>query len=76
MVPEFEGVPVQMGAISKIEQQPQRRTTRFPFSASAEVTRLDTNATESTQVNELSLYGCYLDTKVPLPRGSKVNIKD
>jgi hypothetical protein len=64
-----------MGAISKMEQQPQRRTPRFPFSASAEVTRLDTGATEPTQVNELSLYGCYLDTKAPLPRGAKVNIR-
>jgi PilZ domain len=64
-----------MGALSHMEQQPQRRTPRFPFSAAAEITRLDTGATESTQVNELSLYGCYLDTKAPLPRGSKVNIK-
>ena len=64
-----------MGAISQMEQQSQRRTPRFPFSASAEVTRLDTGATESTQVNELSLYGCYLDTKAPLPRAARVNIK-
>src|SRR5450432_4654071 len=64
-----------MGAISQMEQQPQRRTPRFPFSASAEVTRLDTGATESTKVNELSLYGCYLDTRAPLARGAKVNIK-
>jgi hypothetical protein len=64
-----------MGAISHMEQQPQRRTPRFPFSASAEVTRLDTGATESTKVNELSLYGCYLDTRAPLPRGAKVNIR-
>ena len=64
-----------MGAISQMEQQSQRRTPRFPFSASAEVTRLDTGATESTQVNELSLYGCYLDTKAPLPRAVRVNIR-
>jgi hypothetical protein len=63
------------GAISQMEQQSQRRTPRFPFSASAEVTRLDTGATESTRVNELSLYGCYLDIKAPLPRGARVNIK-
>ena len=64
-----------MGALSHMEQQPQRRTPRFPFSAAAEVTRLDTGATESTQVNELSLYGCYLDTKAPLPRGATVSIR-
>jgi PilZ domain. len=55
--------------------QPQRRTPRFPFSAPAEVTRLDAQSTESTRVNELSLYGCYLDTRSPLPRGARVNVK-
>jgi len=28
-----------------------------------------------TRVNELSLYGCYLDTITPLPRGAKVIVK-
>jgi hypothetical protein len=56
-------------------EQPQRRTPRFPFSASAEVARMDTRATEMTRVNELSLYGCYLDTITPLPRGAKVIVK-
>lgn len=64
-----------MDAISYMEQQPQRRTPRFPFSASAEITRLDTSATESAHVNELSLYGCYLDSRLPLPRGTRVIVK-
>ncbi len=64
-----------MSAIHNMEQLPQRRTPRFPFSACAEVTRLDTGATESTQVNELSLYGCYLDTRSPLSRGARVTVK-
>lgn len=54
---------------------PQRRTPRFPFSASAEIIRLETRASESTRVNELSLYGCYLDAIIPLPRGSQVIVK-
>jgi PilZ domain len=60
-----------------MEQQPKlpRRSPRFPFSAPAEITRLDAQSTESTRVNELSLYGCYLDTGTPLPRGSHVNVK-
>jgi hypothetical protein len=52
----------------------ERRTPRFPFSASAEVRR-GPDAVDKTRVNELSLYGCYLDTKTPLPRGSQVTIK-
>jgi hypothetical protein len=56
-----------------MEQTP-RRTPRFPFSAPAEIVR-GTDAVDKTQVNELSLYGCYLDTKTPLPRGSQVTIK-
>lgn len=58
-----------------MEQPPQRRTPRFPFSASAELIRMDTHATESTRVNELSLYGCYLDTTTPSPRGAQVLVK-
>jgi hypothetical protein len=56
-------------------EQPQRRTPRFPFSAFAEVIRTDTQATETTRVNELSLYGCYLDTATPLLRGAQIIVK-
>lgn len=56
-------------------EQPVRRTPRFPFSAPAEVVRLGTTSGEKTKVNELSLYGCYLDTKTPLPRGTHVTVK-
>ena len=55
-------------------EQTQRKTPRFPFSAPAEILRGD-NPANKTQVNELSLYGCYLDTKTPLPRGSQVTIR-
>jgi hypothetical protein len=55
-------------------EQPIRRTPRFPFSAPAEVLRPGAHA-EKTRVNELSLYGCYLDTKTPLPRGTNVTVK-
>ena len=56
-------------------EQPERRTPRFPFSAPAEVLRPGGHAVESTSVNELSRYGCYLDSKTPLPRGSNVTVK-
>jgi PilZ domain len=55
--------------------QPQRRTPRFPFSADAEIMRAGSESTGKTRVNELSLYGCYLDSKTPLPRGTQVVIK-
>lgn len=56
-------------------EQPIRRTPRFPFSAAAEVARFGSQAAEKTRVNELSLYGCYLDTRTPLPRGTNVTVK-
>jgi hypothetical protein len=56
-------------------EQPKRRTPRFSFSAPAEVIRPETQVIEKTRVNELSLYGCYLDTKTPLPRGAYVIVK-
>jgi hypothetical protein len=55
-------------------EQPQS-TPRFPFAASAEVIRTDTHTTETTRVNELSLYGCYLDPVTSLPRGAQVIVK-
>jgi hypothetical protein len=56
-------------------EQPVRRTPRFPFSAPAEVIRGEHFPPDKTHVNELSLYGCYLDTRTPLPRGSHVVVK-
>jgi hypothetical protein len=55
-------------------EPPIRRTPRFPFNAPAEVVRPG-HAVENTRVNELSLYGCYLDTKAPLPRSTNVTVK-
>lgn len=55
-------------------ENPIRRTPRFPFSAPAEVFR-EGHPIENTRVNELSLYGCYLDARRPLPRGTAVTIK-
>lgn len=54
-------------------EQLERRTPRFPFSASADV--ISVGAVESTQVTELSLYGCYLNASAPLPRATRVTVK-
>jgi PilZ domain len=51
----------------------ERRTPRFPCSASAEVIWDD--AVELTRVTELSRYGCYLETSRPLPPGTRVTVR-
>lgn len=56
-------------------ETPIRRTPRFSFSAPAEVLRTGTQIVDKTRVHELSLYGCYLDTKNPLQRGTQVVVK-
>jgi positive regulator of sigma E activity len=51
----------------------ERRTPRFPCSASAEIIWDD--SVELTRVTELSRYGCYLETSSPLAPGTRVTIK-
>jgi PilZ domain len=53
--------------------QMERRTPRFPVSASAELIWGD--SIELTRVTELSRYGCYLETSRPLPPGTRVTVK-
>jgi hypothetical protein len=54
-------------------EKPQRRTPRYPFTASAQVVCDGSNLT--SKVSALSLYGCYLNASRPLPRGSDVVVK-
>lgn len=56
-------------------EQERRRTPRYPFIATAEVTDQSSQASVSTRVSELSLRGCYLDMTDPLPRDARINIK-
>jgi hypothetical protein len=51
----------------------ERRTPRFPCSASAEI--IWDGSIELTRVTELSRYGCYLETSRPLPAGTRVTVK-
>jgi hypothetical protein len=53
----------------------RRRTPRYPFIATAEVTDQSSRASISTRVSELSLHGCYLDMPNPLPKDTRINIK-
>jgi hypothetical protein len=52
----------------------QRRTSRFPFSAPAELI-IRGDVIESTTVTELSRGGCYLESTSPLPGGTRVSVK-
>lgn len=51
----------------------ERRSPRYPCSASAEV--MWEGLVESTRVTELSRYGCYLETTRPLVPGTRVTLK-
>jgi positive regulator of sigma E activity len=51
----------------------ERRSPRYPCSASAEVTW--DGLVELTRVTELSRYGCYLETTRPLVPGTRVTLK-
>jgi len=53
----------------------RRRTPRYPFIATAEVTDQPTHAKTSARVTELSLHGCYLDMPNPLPKDTRISIK-
>jgi hypothetical protein len=52
-----------------------RRTPRYPFSAPAEVIVQASGANLLCRVKELSLYGCYLDSSVPLGVKTHVLLK-
>jgi hypothetical protein len=52
-----------------------RRSPRYLFSAPAEVIVENSGATILVRVKELSLYGCYLDTSVPLSTKTQTLIK-
>ena len=51
----------------------ERRTPRFPCSASAELIWGD--SIELARVTELSRYGCYLETAKQLPAGTRVTVR-
>jgi PilZ domain len=51
----------------------ERRSPRYPCSASAEITW--DGLVELTRVTELSRYGCYLETSRPLAAGTRVALK-
>jgi hypothetical protein len=52
-----------------------RRSPRYPFYASAEITELQTQTRLTARTSELSRHGCYMDMVNPLPLGTTVKIQ-
>jgi hypothetical protein len=53
----------------------QRRSPRYPFYASAEITELQTRTKITARTSELSRHGCYMDMMNPFPLGTNVSIQ-
>jgi PilZ domain len=51
-----------------------RRSPRFAFYASAEITERQTETRLTARTSELSRHGCYMDMVNPLPLGTIVKI--
>lgn len=55
--------------------QEKRRTPRIPFVAVAELAEMESGASLTGQVSELSAYGCYVEILNTLPIDTTVTIK-
>lgn len=58
-----------------MDYQEKRRTPRYPFIAVAEITDAQSGIQLNSQVAELSVNGCYIDTLNTLPVFSPVTVK-
>ena len=53
----------------------RRRSSRIPFAASAEIIDEAENTRNTSQVSDLSLYGCFVQLPNPFPEGTPVTIE-
>jgi hypothetical protein len=53
----------------------RRRTLRYPFDASAEVSEEKSEKRLSARASEISLNGCYLLMETPFPAGTPLLVK-
>jgi hypothetical protein len=56
-------------------QLERRRAARYHFGGIAEVIDLGSQKTLVELTRDLSLYGCFVETKTPFPEGTPVNVK-
>jgi PilZ domain len=57
-----------------VENQ-RRRSPRYSFAGTAEITADNSNASATATVSELSLRGCRLDLKNPFPLSTPITVK-
>ena len=53
----------------------RRRSTRIPFTASAEIIDESENTRSASQLSDLSLHGCFVQLANPFPEGTAVTIE-
>jgi hypothetical protein len=53
----------------------RRSTTRYGFTATAEVVDMNSRTRMNTRISDLSMEGCYVDTNAPFPVRTKVRIR-
>lgn len=53
----------------------RHRPSRLPFVAGVQVTAIDTGAQISAHTEDLTLFGCYVETITPFALGTKVAIR-
>ena len=53
----------------------RRRTPRIPFVATAEIIDEAENTRSTSQLSDLSLYGCFVQLPNPFPEGTLVTIE-
>jgi hypothetical protein len=53
----------------------RRRVPRYPFIASAEFSQTNSGPRIEARVNELGMFGCYLETSSPAPEGALIFVK-
>ena len=76
-MPEASDKPVVLPAPTpgKEDLPERRRAIRFPFTASAEVRDLRSQASVTGRCSDLGNGGCYVDTLVPFAVGSVVKVR-
>jgi hypothetical protein len=62
------------GKVIEMEHE-RRRGPRYLFLADTEVTNMVSDAKGSARTSELSISGCFIDTKNPAPAGTELRIK-
>lgn len=71
----YNGRPTRVTTTRSLEEADRRAGERHTFTASAEVAELHSGARFSTRTTDLGHGGCFVDTIVPFPVGSKVHVK-